>query len=282
MAKKTAAGELPGMQTTAVATVKKPMAIAKIDASEWQLINDETSLEAMIYNLQGESLSEFDLDRIKVPSGGGAFFQVPTAEGIQALKEVTGILLHIGIRRSYWVDPNPTGVPPSCYSTDGLLGIGEPGGDCGPCPFNQFGSGVKSDGKQAKGKRCREMRVMLIIRPEDRLPLVVMAPPASIKGVKQFLMRLPVFMFQAVTKFTLVPDKADGVPYSKVVPEFVGAIDLQAAKRLAAYAETIKKVLTGKAPQAADFGDDEETEQVEGEVVEASTVPQGGAENLPE
>lgn len=258
----------------------RPGAIATIDPSSYALISDSGSLDAMTYNLQNEQISEFDLDRIKVPAGGATVFQVPEFDGIANREFVEGIVLHIGIRRSYWVDPNPTGVPPSCYSVDGLRGIGNPGGDCGACPFNQFGSAVNASGKQGRGKRCREMRVILLIRPQDRLPLVVLAPPASIKGIKKWLMRLPVFMFQAVIRLELKQDKnGDGIVYSRLVPSHVGTITLDAAKGLQEYAETIKKAIVGKAPTAAEFkggGDDD------GDTLDSHVVPAGGAEELPE
>lgn len=267
MAKKTAS------QLPATVPPPAPGKLAIIDASNYALINDSASLKSMIYNLQGEQISEFDLDRVKVPAGGGTAFQVPTLEGIKNQDFLEGIVLHIGIRRSYWEDPNPTGVPPSCYSVDGLRGIGDPGGDCGACPFNQFGSAINAQGKQGRGKRCREMRVMLLIRPEDRLPLVVLAPPASIKAVKQWLMRLPVFMYQAVIRLTLDTDKnKDGITYSKLVPEYRGAISTQAAEGLQRYAKTLKQVIVGKAPVTSDFIDEEWPEELDGdggEVVES-------------
>lgn len=278
MAKKTAAAAAPA--TTAIANVAPTGGALKIiDASNYALINDRASLQSMIYNLQGEQISEFDLDRIKVPAGGATFFSVPTAEGIKPMEAVEGIVLHIGIRRSYWEDPNPSGVPPQCYSIDGLHGIGKPGGDCGACPFNQFGSAVKPDGKQGRGKRCREMRLMLIIRPEDRLPMVVLAPPASIKAVKQWLMKLPVFMFQAVIRLTLQEDKnSDGIKYSKLVPEAIGSISPELAKGLQKYAATLKEVIVGKAPVTSDFIDEttEEPDAVDSFAVNSEAL--GGEE----
>lgn len=250
MAKKTAAA---GAATKELATIPSGRG-ELIDVKNYALINEPSALQAMVYNLQDEQISEFDLDRIKIPAGGGLFFNVPGEDGITPEKSIQGIVLHLGIRRSYWVNPTPTGSPPDCFSIGGLKGIGNPGGECANCPFNQFGSAVKSDGKQGKGKRCREMRVMLILRAQDRLPIVVLAPPASIKPVKQWLMKLPVFMFQAVIKLELSQDKnSDGVEYSKLVPSYVGHISPEAAKGLQAYAETLKKVIVGKAPIGSDF-----------------------------
>lgn len=245
-----------------------------IDASNYSLMADPLSLQAMVYNLQGEQISEFDLDRVKVPSGGMTVFQLPGNDGQDVAKEIEGIILHIGVRRAYWSDPNPTGTPPDCYSTDGVHGIGDPGVACAACPFNEFGSALGPDGKPRPGKRCREMRTLLMIRPEDRLPIVVTAPPASLKNVKQYLLKgLPVFMFQAITRLTLESDKSrDGIPYSKLVPHYVGHIAPDMAKALAAYAQTLKNVLVGGAPMTKDFFGDEE-EQRDPNVVDGSVDP---------
>lgn len=259
-----------------------------IPADDWALISDQEGLAAVIYNLQGESISEFDLDRVKVPAGGATVFQIPGLDGITNAEAIEGIILHIGIRRAFWRDPTPSGKPPECYSTDGLHGIGDPGGECGSCPFNQFGSAVRADGGQGRGKRCREMRMMLLIRPEDRLPIVVIAPPASIKGMKQWLLRLPVFMFQAVVRLELESDKnGDGIKYSKIVPHYVGRISLDQARSLQKYAETLKQVIVGKAPIGNDFTSagegqaplDENT--LDATATSASANTPGGAETLP-
>lgn len=266
MAKKTAAAAAAKTENLPAVIGKSESGLALVDTTSYALVNSPNRLAAMVFNLKDEQLSEFDLDRVKVPAGGGTAFQLPTPEGIKNSDELVGIVLHFGQRRSYWSDPNPTGVPPSCYSIDGLVGIGDrdlgPGDsgrhDCSTCPHNQFGSAVKiekGEAKQGKGKRCREMRVMLILREIDTLPIVVLAPPTSIKPLKKWLMELPVFMYRAVIRLTLEQDKADNIVYSKLVPECVGEISEEAGKALEAYAATLGKVLRGKAPTASDFHD---------------------------
>lgn len=259
MAKQTGGKAAPKKDEKALAVVSGRGEM--IDVRNYSLMADPMSLQAMVYNLQGEQISEFDLDRIKVPPGGMTVFQIPTPEGQDHVKEIVGIILHIGIRKAYWSDPNPSGSPPDCYSTDGIHGTGDPGGACAACPLNEFGSAIGPDGKPRKGKRCREMRTLLMIRENDRLPVVVTAPPASIKGVKQYLLKgLPVFMFQAITKLTLAEDKSsDGIPYSRLVPHYVGHIDPAIAKSLALYAQTLKAVLVGAAPVTNDFFGADET-----------------------
>lgn len=248
-----------------------------VDVSNYSLLSDPLSLEAMIYNLQGEQLSEFDLDRIKVPAGGATVFQVPGDDGIDTnVEHIEGIILHIGIRRGYWSNPDPNGTPPDCYSTDGIHGLGNPGVTCAQCPFNAFGSAIKADGKPGRGKRCREMRTLLMVRSGDRLPIVVTAPPASLKNVKQYLLKgLPVFMYQAITRLTLKQEKNnDGIKYSQLVPHYVGHIDAPTAKMLAEYAKAIKSVLVGNAPLPANFfGDDDDKKQDDPNTIDGQVDP---------
>lgn len=282
-------------KSTAIAKAEPQAKGELISAENFALIADKEGLEALIYNLKDESLSEFDLDRVKVPSGGATVFQIPGLDGISNAESIEGIILHIGIRRAFWRDPNPSGKPPECFSTNGLVGIGDPGGDCGSCPFNQYGSALKADGSQGRGKRCRESRMLLLVRPEDRLPIVISAPPASIKGMKQWLMRLPVFMFQAVVRLSLEPEKSgDGIKFSKLVPEYVGRISLEEARALQRYAETLKKILQGKAPiGGGGYEGEEETpidpvappndgNTIDGTASSASANTPGGADILPD
>lgn len=225
-----------------------------IDPSTYVILgNNGSALEAMTFNLQGETIDEFDLDRVRVPAGGLTVFETPEGE---AVKTIDGILVSIQQRRAYWVKPFGDGgnVPPDCSSTDGLIGIGSPGGKCAHCPHNQFGTAVRQDGSQGRGKRCRESRALFLIRPGDRLPLVVVAPATSLKGVKQYLMKLPVKRTQAITRLSLVKDKsADSIEYARIVCTYVGQLPDQYAKPLLDYNDAIAAVMTAQAPRLDDF-----------------------------
>lgn len=234
------------------APAKKKTAL--IDPENFVILGDDSdALEAMTFNLQGESIDEFDLDRVRVPAGGLTVFETPEGD---AVKEIEGIIVQVQQRRAYWEKAFGDGgnVPPDCSSTDGLVGIGDPGGNCAHCPFNQFGTAVKQDGSAGRGKRCRESRALFLIRAEDHLPLVIVAPATSIKGVKQYLMKLPVRRTQAVTKLTLVKDKsADGIEYARIVFDFVGKLPAEFAEPLTKYNDALGAVLTPQAPRLADF-----------------------------
>ena len=59
---------------------------------------------------------------------------------------------------------------------------------CATCAFNRYGSDADPEtGQPRKGKACREKRVVLFLRDGDTLPLVVLAPPSSIRAVDAFV-----------------------------------------------------------------------------------------------
>lgn len=149
-------------------------------------------------NLGGQAPGAFDLPRIRIPSGGGMAWTVPTLEGPEPAKEISGVIIHWQTMRGYWkvpFDQAGGGAPPDCASNDGEIGVGEPGvdwaqgeahagGTCSTCPLNQFGSG------KDKAKACKEVRMLFLLREGDILPVAVPLAPMSIKPCKDYFMGL--------------------------------------------------------------------------------------------
>ena len=237
-------------------------------AANFSLIASPQIAEAVAENLKGEQITEFDLPRVKVPAGGGTAWQVPTLEGVKNVDAIEGLILYAGIRRAFWEDPNPTGDAPDCASKDGLVGIGDPGIECAVCPHNEWGSAVKQNGQPGAGKRCREMRSLLILRPEDNLPIFISAPPSSLRGWKRYLMTLPgIPLVQVVTRLKLKPEKnGDGIAYSEIVFEYGGYVEQEAVAGLRGLKDTLAAVLMATTParyDAATMGVGSDSESVE-------------------
>lgn len=186
--------------------------------------NDRVQL--MMANLGGESLSVADFSRIKVPSGGATRWTIESAAGCESVEALEGVILHTTRRRAYWSNPNPTQAPPDCSSVDMITGHGNPGGLCENCPHNEFGSAKDGNGR---GKACKETRLLFILRKGDVLPVVIAAPPASLKDMKKYLIDLSQIglpYFGAVTQLTLSPEKnSDGIAFAKIKPKMVGKLD---------------------------------------------------------
>lgn len=172
------------------------------------------------------SLDQFTLDRIKVPAGGGTTWTVPSLEGPQEMKEVNGIIIAWSEQRGYWETPfeeSGGGSPPDCSSRDSVIGIGRPGGECLKCPLAQFGS-ADPKGKQkredVRGQACKQVRLLFVLLENSMIPLVVSIPPTSLKGAKQYFLRLAgnsIPYYGVVTRLLLRKDKnKDGIEYSAV------------------------------------------------------------------
>jgi hypothetical protein len=147
--------------------------------------------EMLAENLAGTRLGKFDLPRLKVPSGGGVAFNRTTSKGADAAKTVRGVIIHQGPGRQMWrqrMEESSGNTPPDCVSVDGLTGIGDPGGDCASCSLNQFGSADSINGKESRGKKCKEgIQVFMLLDDAYALPTMLQLPPTSIKAFRGWI-----------------------------------------------------------------------------------------------
>lgn len=193
--------------------------------------------------LGGEALGFGDLDRIKVPSGGGAAWEVPSLEGDVSMRSIEGVIVHKAPRRAYWPysvedKPDDADGTPDCQSNDGIMGVGDPGGECASCPFNEWGSDIKG----GPGKACKETRQLFVLTKNDLLPIVLTVPPTSLANVKAYFLRLlraQVSPSEVVTSIGL--EKADNgkFKFSKVTLTAGERLSPDARERLRAYAEIL-------------------------------------------
>jgi hypothetical protein len=185
--------------------------LASLKASYPALTGSGSVQEALAVNLGGEVPTVWDLERIKVPSGSMKAWQVEVGDGgAEYPTEVEGIIVFTKIGRAFWrtaYADGGGGAPPDCSSPDGLVGIGDPGGECATCPFAQFGSARDAQGREAPGQACKQMRFVFLLRPGSALPSVIALPPTSLKAVRKWLMSISArgrAYWTFVTKFTLV------------------------------------------------------------------------------
>ena len=199
---------------------KKETALMKPDSYAIIKADAKQLREVVDANLGGQNLTEFDLERVKVPGGGGLTWEIGDDESSKVLE---GIIVHWRDGNAYWeesFDSTGGGTPPDCSSQDGIVGKGTPGGPCGKCPFNEFGSGMDAKGKPTKGKACKNFRVLFMIRPEELLPIAVIVPPTSLREVRRYFMRLAsraIPYHNLVTQLTLEKTKSEqGIAYAKI------------------------------------------------------------------
>jgi len=152
------------------------------------LANRTETVDLLMENFGGDAdLSPWDLQRIRIPAGGSQAWTLPSLDGgVVSTPAIECVVLVQRPGRALWRSATPDNRPPDCSSTDGRVGVGDPGGNCAACPYNQWGS----DPKGGPGKACKELRQLFMLRPEDRLPALLTLPPTSLKPWRQYKWQL--------------------------------------------------------------------------------------------
>ena len=203
-----------------------------------------------------------DLERIKVPAGGGIAWQLPDEE---VAKEFEGVILHQQAFRAFWKD-KAVGEhrPPDCYSPDAEIGLCTDGvqsaklgigGDCSKCPMAQWGTAIDEKGNKTKGQACSLRTMLLIVRPANLLPVILSVPPSSLKSVRQYILRLAnkgTVYSEVTTLFSLAAEKsATGITYSQVVPKRGRDLMPGEIKGFVEYAKAVLPAFEGAVAEAA-------------------------------
>lgn len=143
----------------------------------------EFSAEELAEDMDG---LQMNFPRVKIPSGGALQFEIPTGDpdNPDYARTLTGIILFNHPHNVYWpedseYDDNAT---PLCSSMDGRLGSGSPGGSCAACTMNAFGSA-----SEGRGKACKNMRSLYLLRSGELMPLQINLPPTSLKPFRLFM-----------------------------------------------------------------------------------------------
>jgi hypothetical protein len=183
----------------------------------------------------GADTSPFDLERIKMPTGGETKWP-------GAGETFDGIIVAWRACRAYWPGEFSGAEPPACSSPDGKRGFGEPGGECQDCPFSAWKSA-----KDGRGQACKAMRRLLILGAGDWLPRLLTLPPTSIKASRLYmtsLARQGRIYYSVVTEFGLKPEKnPKGIAYASVTfaeKERLGEDQMEVVR---AYHDSIDQIL---------------------------------------
>jgi len=143
----------------------------------------EFSSEELAEDMDGLTMS---FPRIKIPAGGVLQFEIPNGDPQHPdySPTLTGVILFSHASCAYWPegDEYSDDVPPLCSSVDGKQGYGEPGGVCETCALSQFGSA-----SNGRGKACKNMRVLYLLRSGEFMPLAINLSPTSISPFREFL-----------------------------------------------------------------------------------------------
>ncbi len=221
--------------------------------------------DAVAANLGDSGMTASDLERIKIPAGGGTAWTIQGLDGEEILKELSGIIVAWRDTRAYWSVPmeqSDGNMPPDCYSLDARTGVGKPGKNCFQCDFAKFGSDSRGE-----GQACKLVRQLFLVREDNLLPEIVSLPPSSLKPARQYFMRLAskaVPCYSLITKIGLEKTKnAQGIVYSRATFTSGGRLTPEQAARVKEYAAMLKPFLESapSAPTAQDV------RSAEGEVI---------------
>lgn len=238
-----------------------PEELAKQQSYAIARVEKEQLATVLRDNVGPRGLSEFDLDRIHVPAGGGDIWHLPTlTEDSENIKSFRGVIVHYKDSRAFWrqdLDEHAP-EPPQCFSDDGYVGHGDPGGVCDKCPEAVFGSG------KTGGQACRQARLLFVLRPNKLLPCVVSVAPTSLAGARRYFLRLASEMLayhQVETTFGLAEARnKKGVKYSQITFAAARVLDENEKELVAAYRTELLPRIASVRSTKNDFREEEEEE----------------------
>jgi hypothetical protein len=229
-------------------------ALAVIENFELPVLSDDMAA-AMAEELDGLQLS---FPRVKIPSGGGLAFEVPgdDPENPDTEKEIIGVIVDHHPVNAYWADKYAgANNPPDCSSMDGKVGMDQDGNrkPCNSCPMNEWGTA-----EEGRGKACKNMHRVYILREGEMLPLLLTLPPTSLKNLSDYLglrvITKGLRSYGAITKVSLKKaQNAGGINYSQAVFALAGKLSPEQTKAMAEYSQGIRTITRQLAIQADEY-----------------------------
>ena len=216
------------------------------------LDGDDFTSEDLADDMEGLRLS---FTRIKIPGGGHLQFEIPSGnpDVPDYAPYLEGVILYSHNSNAYWPEGGEydDDQPPLCQSFDGKVGYGEPGGTCADCVLNQFGS----DGKN-KGKACKNMRMLYLLRSGEYLPLQLSLPPTSLRPFNDFLNLVFVARrrpsFTAIVEIGLKRAESGGYTYSVATFRKVRDLEGEGLAAVKSYATNFKEQVKSLLAQRAE------------------------------
>ena len=153
-----------------------------------EMLDGDFSNDELADDYEGLQLS---FRRVKIPAGGSIQFEIPgdNPEDPDYSKTIEGVILYSHAANAYWAEGSEydDNESPICSSIDAKIGCGTPGGLCATCALNQFGTATDGKGNPAKGKACKNMRQLYILRNGDYMPIQLTLSPTSLTPYSEFV-----------------------------------------------------------------------------------------------
>jgi hypothetical protein len=191
---------------------------------------------------------QVDFDRVKIPTGGGLAFEVPgdDPDSPDMEKELVGVIVDHHPVNAYWENKfEGQNNPPDCSSMDGKQGLNPNTGEirnCKTCPLNQFGSA-----EDGRGKACKNMHRVYLLRSGEMFPVLITLPPTSIKPLSNYIAKRVLAIgkrtTEVITKISLKKaQNSSGIIYSQVQFAKVEDLDPEIAEQIRQYSQGIKAI----------------------------------------
>lgn len=234
-------------------------------------------LQLADFNMNEAMAEELDcldggFERIKIPSAGSTVFEVPGENPNEpdAVKEFSAVILYHHPLFAYYKDKYTGGSnPPDCGSFDGVIGEGDPGGNCAKCPYNQFGSGENGS------KACKNRRRIYVLREGEIFPLLLSLPTGSLKEFSRYIKRLlskGKKSNSVVTRFSLKKAvNSGGIAYSQAqfaVDRNLTAEEYALISRLSEQVKAYSKHIGYEVDSGAEAADELNVDPETGEVIQ--------------
>lgn len=191
-----------------------------------------------------------EFDRVKIPSGGGLAFELPgeDEDEVETEKRIVGVIVDHHPANAYWEERySGANNPPNCSSMDGKIGIDKNGNirNCVDCPMNQWGTDTRPDGTPGRGKACKNMHRIYILREGEMFPLLLTLPPTSLKNFGNFIAKRVLGKglrtWQILTEVSLKKaTSGDGIAYSQAKFKVAGILPKEKTEQAQKYSEGIK------------------------------------------
>ena len=200
---------------------------------------------------------QLNFQQVKVPAGGALQYEIPTEDpdNPDYNRYLEGVILYHHPSNAFWPEAedgeNDENAPPQCQALEGKLGRGSPGGLCASCGYNRFGT-------RGKGKACKNMHMVYLLRSGEFMPLQISLPPTSIKPFNEFVSRAFLLrrrgLCSAVVQLGLKKMNNGKDDYSvttfKILYDFEGEELRQVRNYADQFKEQVKIMLAQRAEQA--------------------------------
>jgi hypothetical protein len=266
----TAVATPPSGQTTLATTQRNTSLSAPISAevaaalekSLFESIRPGSSMiEAFENNYaEGETFRVSNLTKVSIPTGGMTQWMIEELEGTKATPSITGAVVYYGAAGALWPSTELSEDTKPLLTTRDMttaVKVGDDYGDLDPDEIEKHvmtyeDGSPKQDaqgrtlydwnaitycqcgsGKNSHGKRCKERRIVCLLRPDDVFPLLVNIASGSIGNLTSFFQKLKKAYYYCNVELTLKADVSNGgIKFSKVVPRLVNYLTPEEGERL--------------------------------------------------